>query len=85
MSPLPYQQAFMRIHAEFAEMPGLRLTLAQVQRLAGLDGSVCQTVLVDLVRSGFLSVSSDGSYVRASEPSTQAPRHARPVADRRVG
>ncbi len=85
MSPRPYQQAFMRIHAEFAEMPGMRLTLEQVARLAGMERSVCLAVLVDLVRSGFLSVSADGSYGRASEPFTQKLRNARPAPHRRVG
>jgi hypothetical protein len=84
-SPRPYQQAFMRIHAEFAEMPGMRLSLAQVQRLAGIEGSVCQSVLVDLVRSGFLAVSADGSYVRASEPSTTGARQDRRLAPGRAG
>jgi hypothetical protein len=31
----PYEQAFNRIRAEFMEMPGMRLTPEQVERLSG--------------------------------------------------
>jgi hypothetical protein len=33
MNKLPYQQVFERIRAEFTEMPGMRLTPQQVERL----------------------------------------------------
>ena len=36
-----YQQAFARIRAEYLEMPGMRLTAAQVHRLSGVDISTC--------------------------------------------
>ncbi len=64
--PLPYQQAFDRIRAEYLEMPGMRLTAPQVQRLCGIDSAVCQSVLDDLVRARFLSTGLDGSYVRCA-------------------
>jgi hypothetical protein len=67
MNTLPYQQAFERIHAEYLEMPGMRLTPEQVQRLCGVDSSVCRLVLDDLLRAKFLRVGSDGSYARATE------------------
>jgi hypothetical protein len=62
-----YQQAFHRIRAEYLEMPGVRLTPEQVQRLSGVDVLVCRIVLDDLVRAKFLRASPDGTYVRASE------------------
>jgi hypothetical protein len=67
MKDLPYRQAFDRIRAEYLEMPGMRLTAAQVQRLSGVDVSVCRLVLEDLVRAQFLYVGHDGSYSRAAE------------------
>jgi hypothetical protein len=57
----PYQQVFERIRAEFLEMPGMRLTAKQVERLAGVDRSICQSVLDDLVRAGFLCTWENGS------------------------
>ena len=77
MSTIPYQQAIMRLHAEYTEMPGMRLSLEQVRRLCGIDRSVCQSALADLVKSGVLVVAIDGAFIRASEPSTtrlSAPR-----------
>jgi hypothetical protein len=64
---LPYRQAFDRIHAEYLEMPGMRLTATQVQRLSGVELSVCRLVLDDLVRAQFLYAGLDGSYSRAAE------------------
>jgi hypothetical protein len=77
MHALPYEQAFTRIRAEFAEMPGLRLTPEQVERLSGIDGTVCRNVLDDLVRARFLSVSTDGRYGRVSDTSTSGSAPAR--------
>ena len=56
-----------RIRAEFLEMPGLRLTLAQASRLWGLDEGVCRNVIEVLVGSSFLRWTSGGLLVRAGE------------------
>ena len=64
MRTLPYQQAFERIRSEFLEMPGMRLTPAQVERLSGLDRATCTCVLEDLVRAKFLFVGPDKTYAR---------------------
>jgi hypothetical protein len=66
----PYRHALNRIHVEYIEMPGIRLTEDQAQRLCGVDASVCRVVLEDLVRAGFLYQGPDGSYLRVvrSEP-----------------
>lgn len=53
-----------RVRGEYLEMPGLRLTLRQAQRLWGLDSSTCRDVLADLVGTGFLVARADGTYVR---------------------
>ena len=53
-----------RIRAEYLEMPGLRLTIQQVQRLCGVERILCKTVLDSLVDAKFLCVKSDGEYAR---------------------
>ena len=78
MNELPYRQAFDRIRAELFEMPGMRLTAAQVQRLSGVDISICAAVLDDLVRAHFLHRLSDGSYARGGDGNTGRSRLARP-------
>jgi hypothetical protein len=53
-----------RIQGEFVEMPGLRLTAAQAQRLWGLERDVCNALLGALVDARFLSQTRDGAFVR---------------------
>jgi hypothetical protein len=59
-----------RIRSEFLEMPGLRLTLPQAQRLWGLDASTCEAALRQLLETKFLAMNgirysrlSDGSGI----------------------
>jgi hypothetical protein len=54
-----------RIEAEYLEMPGLKLTEAQAQRLWGLDADTCHTILVTLLQRRFLRRTATGMYVRA--------------------
>ena len=42
-----------RLRAEFLEMPGLRLTSGQVQRLCGVEKALCQRGLDSLVATKF--------------------------------
>jgi hypothetical protein len=51
-----------RIRAEFQEMPCLRLTCGQAQRLFGLRADVCQRVFAALVAEGTLTCGPDGRY-----------------------
>jgi hypothetical protein len=53
-----------RIQGEYLEMPGLRLTAAQAQRLWGLERGTCDALLGALVDAKFLSQTRDGSFVR---------------------
>lgn len=53
-----------RIRLEYCEMPGLKLTPAQAQRLWGLDRESCDALLADLSGSGFLARTGDGAFVR---------------------
>jgi len=56
-----------RLRAEFVEMPGLRLTREQVQRLCGIEKTMCQVVLESLVDARFLCVHADGTYARLTD------------------
>ena len=63
-SSAAFRQVLNRIRAEYLEMPGMRLTLDQVLRLCGVDRTLCQRVLDELVRRRFLVVTPGGMYVR---------------------
>jgi len=54
-----------RVRAEYLEMPGLHLTVDQVQRLCGIERPVCTKVLDGLVEEHFLCVKPNGAYARA--------------------
>ncbi len=54
-----------RIQAEFREMPGLRLTVAQAARLFSVEPRRCERILDDLVDAGRLAC--DGQAFAASE------------------
>jgi hypothetical protein len=43
-----------RMRAEYLEMPGLQLTVAQARRLWALDGDTCAALLNALVEQRFL-------------------------------
>jgi hypothetical protein len=45
----------------------MRLRVAQVQRLCGIDGATSARVLQTLVGERFLTANPDGTYVRATE------------------
>ena len=53
-----------RIKAEYLEMPGLRLSLAQAQRLWSVDAKTCKSVLEALLADQFLASTSSGNYRR---------------------
>jgi hypothetical protein len=53
-----------RVRAEYAEMPGLSVTLPQAQRLLGIDRDTCEVVIGTLVNSRFLRRTAQGRYVR---------------------
>ena len=58
------EDALVRMRAEYVEMPGLRLTPAQAERLCGVDRLTCEMVLHALAAARFLRRARDGSYVR---------------------
>jgi hypothetical protein len=57
-------QIARRIDAEFDEMPGMRLTHAQVRRLWSLSERDCDEALEHLCATGHLARDSSGRYRR---------------------
>lgn len=71
------EDVLQRIQGEYVEMPGLRLTPAQAQRLWGLDRATCEQLLQVLVNDKFLSETRDGSFIRTEGgPRRALPRSA---------
>ena len=68
------QRVLERVRAEYLEMPGLKLRSEQVQRRCGIEQTMCKLVLDALVRTSFLCLKSDGTYVRLTEGSSPRPR-----------
>jgi hypothetical protein len=66
-----------RVTAEYLEMPGLRLKPEQVQRLCGIERTMCQTALDALVSAKFLDVKPDGHYARLTEGRFPRPHPAK--------
>ena len=60
----PHDDVLRRVQGEYKEMPGLRLTIAQAQRLWGLDRAACDALLGALVDAKFLFQTRDGAFVR---------------------
>lgn len=57
-----------RVRAEFLEMPGLKLTVSQAQRLWGMDRPTCEALIEELTESRFLARTRDGSVVLRATP-----------------
>jgi len=60
-------ELIMRVQGEYREMPGLKLTEVQAQRLWGLDDRTCALVLSALVEEQFLRRTPAGTYLRMSD------------------
>lgn len=63
---MEFEAVVQRVRAEFTEMPGLRLTLAQATRLWGLERPTCEAVIDALVDKQFLRRTACGSVTRMS-------------------
>jgi hypothetical protein len=59
-----------RVRAEFLEMPGLKLTVPQAQRLWGVDRLTCEAVIDALTAAHFLVRTRDGAFVLRAATST---------------
>jgi hypothetical protein len=66
-----------RLRAEYLEVPGLRLTPKQVERLCGIERLMCHAVLDALVASQFLCVKPEGHYVRLTDGTIPRPHPAK--------
>ena len=62
-----FVNATVRIRAEYLEMPGMRLTVQQVERLFGIERPLCKAVLDALVDADFLCVNPNGTYARLTD------------------
>jgi hypothetical protein len=60
-----FADALRRAEAEYIEMPGLRLTVAQASRLWHCDSALCSAVLSKLVEQRFLVRTRNESFSRA--------------------
>jgi hypothetical protein len=63
------------IQAEYLEIPGLRLTKAQFQRLWGLEPHVCDALLDALTATNFLKRTPKDAYVLASAAQWMSREH----------
>ncbi len=61
---LTEEDVLHRIQAEYREMPGLKLTPAQAQRLWNLNRAACDAALSYLVDHRFLFRTADGAFIR---------------------
>jgi predicted transcriptional regulator of viral defense system len=59
------RDVLQRVQGEYRDMPGLKLTEAQAQRLLGIDCDACAVILSTLIERGFLRRTDNGLYVRA--------------------
>ena len=66
MTFMKIEDAVELMKMEYAEMPGLRLTFCQAQRLWNLSDDLCAQALGTLTACGFLARTSDGAYVRVT-------------------
>ena len=78
------QDVLNRLRAEYTEMPGLRLNAEQVQRLCGIEQTMCQLMLDVLVDEQFLCVNLDGRYARLTDGHHGRPAKADLGTDKRA-
>jgi phosphotransacetylase len=74
---LTIDQLLRRFWNEFSEMPGLRLTRAQAQRLWSVDAGTCARILEALTKADLLVCGEDGQYARAGADAIAARRMAK--------
>ena len=61
----PVRTLMQQVQAEYAEMPGLSVTLPQAQRLWAVDRLTCEDVFRRLIAMGVLRLTTKGRFVRA--------------------
>lgn len=63
-----------RAYDHFLEMPGLKLTHAQAQRLWGLDERACTCVIDQLLALHLIEPDGEGRYRQSAEGAAVAPK-----------
>jgi len=63
-APDAFADALRRAQADFLEMPGLKVTVAQAARLWSFDSALCTAVLSTLVDRRFLVRTRNESFAR---------------------
>ena len=69
------RNALLRIQTEYIEMPDLKLTARQAQRLWHLSHDVWETALAVLIGKQFLARRGTASYVRVSAMRSRVDGH----------
>jgi hypothetical protein len=64
MYSMEFRDVIELMRMEYAEIPGLKLTFWQAQRLWNLSGEQCERALAALMASGFLARTREGAYIR---------------------
>lgn len=62
-----FERLVERVEGEYLEMPGLRLTREQAERLWAIDRVTCETILDALIERRFLTCGADSRYRRVGE------------------
>jgi hypothetical protein len=63
--PIDFERLLAIVRGEYLEMPGLRLTRHQAERLWSLDAGTCERLLTTLEEAKFLRRTSGGDYMLA--------------------
>jgi DNA-binding GntR family transcriptional regulator len=81
---MAYQFALTtRIRGEFAEMPGLKLTMAQACRLWHTDEGAVSEALDALVAEGFVTRTASGAFMALPRPRAKTLKAS--IADSHAG
>jgi hypothetical protein len=59
------REALARVQDLFVNSPGVKLTIAQAARMAGLDRQVCRVLFRSLIETGFLEQGVRGLFSAA--------------------
>ena len=70
-APEPMSPLAIRVHGEYREMPGLRLTVRQAARLFSVDPGIADAVLHELRQASILACSNDGAFALIGAPSLE--------------
>ena len=65
MNAMPLHDVVRLIQMEYLEMPELKLTCWQAQRLWNLSEELCDQALAFLMRARFLMRTATGAYIRS--------------------